>query len=86
MQSLCCYFFSCHSNSQANQRTSLLYSSGGIMQKANAELDHYSLSVITLGQMCRSQRKKTVIYPHSAKYADTWYRVDQIISGLHGCH
>jgi hypothetical protein len=59
---------------------------GGVMQKASAELDHYSLSVITLDQMCRSQRKKAVIYPHSAKYADTWYRIDQIISGLHECH
>lgn len=28
--------------------------------------------------------KKAVIYPDSAKYADTWYQIDQIILGLLG--
>ena len=30
--------------------------------------------------------KKAVIYPDSAKYADTWYQIDQIIPGLRDRH
>lgn len=51
-------FFFCQSNSEGNQRTSLLYSSGGIMQKARAELGHYSLSVITFRPNVQEPEKK----------------------------
>lgn len=34
----------------------------------------------------QEQKKEAVIYPDSAKYVGTWYQMDQIISGLHGCH
>lgn len=79
-------FFSANQTPKATKELAYCIPQGGSMQKARAELGHYSLSVITLGQMCRSQRKKGVIYPHSAKYADTRCQIDQIISGLHGCH
>lgn len=61
-------------------------SQGESGQTLRAELDHYSLPVTALRQMCRNKRKKAVIYPHSAKCADTRYQGDQITSGIHGCY
>lgn len=78
--------FSANQNQKLTKELAYCLSPGESMQKWRAELDHYSPSTIVLCQMFRNRRKKAVIYPDSAKYADTWYQIDQIISGLRGCH
>lgn len=79
--------FSANQNQKPTKELTYYIPLGKSMQKLRAELDYYSLSMIMLCQMCRNRRKKeAVIYPDSAKCADTWYQVDQIISGLHECH
>lgn len=78
--------FSANQNQKPTKELAYCISLGESMQKPRAELDHYSLSMIVLCQKCRNRRKKAVIHRDSAKYADTWYQIDQIISGLRGCH
>lgn len=78
--------FSANQNPKPTKELAYCISPGESMQKQRAELDYYSPSMIVLCQMCRNRRKKAAIYPDSAKYADTWYQIDQIISGLHGYH
>lgn len=79
--------FSANQNRQPTKELTYCISPGESMQKLRAELDYYSLSMIVLCQKCRNRReKKAVIYPDSAKYADTWYQIDQIIPGLRDRH
>lgn len=77
--------FPANQNQRPTEEFTSYISLGESMQRLRAELDHYSLSMIVLCQMCRTEGgKKAVIYPASAECADTRYQMDQMIS--HGRH
>lgn len=63
--------FSVNQNQEPTKERAYYISLGESMQKLRAELDYYSLSMSVLCQMCRNRRRKGVIYPDSAKNADT---------------